>query len=178
MCPTVYKDGADGIDRYKTKVPDFTYALEDSDAFYKAISDVYGIRESWIRFGDVDMVVESMQAVVKEADEIKKAESEEMILKFITRVLFLKPFVGDATGAAGMTAVRSAFELLDATSDASLLAYSVIKQAKNAFLTVFSILASAGVERVGWRDAAHARQDMSTYDIKKLGSVKTNLDLI
>ncbi|KAM0448839.1 hypothetical protein ACHAO4_008312 [Trichoderma viride] len=241
-CPTVYQDGADGIDWYNTKVPNVTYTLQDSDAFYKAISDAYGIEESWIKFGDVDLVldypiagdvkvfnpkdviresydkskdhlrrlkvmrsvgnyddytqwsdlvdaaalpslsmqmaVDSMQTVVKEADEIKKAEREEMILNFITGVLFFIPFVGDAAGAAGMTAVRSALEWLDAAGNAGLLAYSVVEDPKNAFMTIFSTLAGAGVERAGWRDAAKARQDMSADDIKKLGSVKTKLDLI
>lgn len=45
-------------------------------------------------------------------------------------------------------------------------------------MTIFSTLAGAGVEQAGWRDAAKARQDMSADDIKKLGSVKTKLDLI
>ncbi|KAM0452578.1 hypothetical protein ACHAPV_009474 [Trichoderma viride] len=267
-CPTVYQDSADGIDWYNTKVPNVTYTLQDSDAFYKAISDAYRIKESWIKFGDVDvrvtngcqyagedikdcqkqhdswfwnypiagdvnvfnpkdvigesydkskdllrrlkvmrsvgnhddytqwsdlvdaaalpslsmqMAVDSMQTVVKEADEIKKAERKEMILNFITGVPFFIPFVGDAAGAAGMTAVRSALELLDAAGNAGnagLLAYSVVEDPKNAFMTIFSTLAGAGVERAGWRDAAKARRDMSADDIKKLGSVKTKLDLI
>lgn len=126
----------------------------------------------------MQMAVDSMQTVVKEADEIKKAEREEMILNFITGVPFFIPFVGDAAGAAGMTAVRSALELLDAAGNAGLLAYSVVEDPKNAFMTIFSTLAGAGVERAGWRDAAKARRDMSADDIKKLGSVKTKLDLI
>lgn len=126
----------------------------------------------------MQMAVDSMQAVVKEADEIKKAEREEMMLNFITGVLFFIPFLGDAAGAAGMTAVRSALELLDAAGNAGLLAYSVVEDPKNAFMTIFSTLAGAGVERAGWRDAAKARRDMSADDIKKLGSVKTKLDLI
>ncbi|KAL7936606.1 putative glycosyl hydrolase, family 18 [Trichoderma chlorosporum] len=264
-CPTVYKDGADGIDWYNTKVPNVTYTLEDSDAFYKAISDEYGIEESWIAFGDVDvrvangcqysgadikncqkerdswfwnyptagdvkifnpkdiigesydksqdllsrlktmravgnydayvqwsdlvdaaalpslsmqMAVESMQAVAKAADEIKKAEREEMILGFITGVLFFIPFVGDAAGAAGMTAVRTSLELLGAAGDAGLMAYGIVEDPKNAFMTIFSTLAGAGLGRENWKDAAKARRDLSTDDIGKLGSVKDKIDLI
>ncbi|PNP54850.1 hypothetical protein THARTR1_04539 [Trichoderma harzianum] len=60
----------------------------------------------------MQMVVENMQAVVKEADEIKKAECEEMILNFI---------IGDAAGAVGMIFVRSALDLLDTIRNAGLL---------------------------------------------------------
>ncbi|RFU78376.1 glycosyl hydrolase family 18 [Trichoderma arundinaceum] len=264
-CPTVYKDGSDGIDWYNTNVPNVTYTLEDSDAFYKTISDEYGIDESWIAFGDVDVrvsngcqyagddikecqkqldkwfwnypiagdvkvfnpkdiigesydkskdllrrlrimravgnyddymqwsdlvdaaalpslsmqvAVESMQAVAKAAEEIKKAEREQMILSFITGVLFFIPFVGDAVGAAGMTAVRTTLELLGAAGDAGLLAYGIVQDPKNAFMTIFSTLAGAGIGRAGWRDAASARRDLSTDDIGKLGTVKDKLDLI
>lgn len=264
-CPTDYKDGSDGIDWYNTKVPNVTYTLVDSDAFYKAISDEYGLAESWIAFGDVgvrtangcqyagkdikdcqkqqdtwfwnyptagsvkvfnpkdvigesydksqdllrrlkimraissyddylqwsdlvdaaalpslsmQMAMESMQAVVKAADDIKKAQREEMILSFVTGVLFFIPFAGDAAGATGMTAVRTSLELLGAAGDAGLLAYGIVEDPKNAFMTIFSTLAGAGLGRAGWRDAANARRDMSADDIGKLGSIKNKIDLI
>ncbi|KAL7783620.1 glycoside hydrolase family 18 protein [Trichoderma ceciliae] len=56
-CPTVYQDGPDGIDWYNTKVPNVTYALNDSDGFYKAINEDYGVEKDWIAFGDTDVRV-------------------------------------------------------------------------------------------------------------------------
>ncbi|KAI1345812.1 glycoside hydrolase family 18 protein [Xylaria sp. FL0043] len=54
-CPTVYKDGSQGIDYFNTEVPNVTYTLKNSDGFYSAITKDYGVEKDWIKFGDVDV---------------------------------------------------------------------------------------------------------------------------
>ncbi|UKZ82482.1 hypothetical protein TrVFT333_010271 [Trichoderma virens FT-333] len=54
-CPTIYKDGPDGVDWLSTKVPNVTYTLTDSDGFYKAIDQSYGVEKDWIKFGNTDV---------------------------------------------------------------------------------------------------------------------------
>ncbi|CAM1508945.1 Fc.00g026840.m01.CDS01 [Cosmosporella sp. VM-42] len=264
-CPTVYKDGSDGIDWYNTKVPNVTYTLNDSDGFYKAISKDYGVEKDWIKFGDVDVrvsngcqyagkdikecqkkqddwfwnypeaaddikvfnpkdvigksydksetllshlkllraigsldsqlnmadlvdasslpaltmasAVDSMEKVVKEANEIKKKEREEMIANFIGGILFFIPFVGEAVEAS-MVAIRSALEMATVAGEAGLLAYSIVQDPDNAFMAVFSTLAGAGVSRGSWSKAANERRGMKNEDVKKLGSIKDDLDKI
>ncbi|KAL6819259.1 hypothetical protein V8C40DRAFT_268832 [Trichoderma camerunense] len=171
--PTVYKDGADGIDWYSTKIPNITYTLEDSDAFYKAISDVYEIEESWIPFGDVDKQqdiwiwnypvagdakVFTPKDVTRESYnglndllnrlKIMRSVGNHDDSHFIIGIPFFIPFVGYAARA-------------------------VVEDPKNDFMASFSTLAGAGVER-----AAYLRRDMLADDIKNLGLVKAKLDLI
>ncbi|KAI0190106.1 glycoside hydrolase family 18 protein [Astrocystis sublimbata] len=54
-CPTVYKNGPQGIDYFNTVVPNVTYTLHDSKGFYSAITKDYGIEKKWIKFGNVDV---------------------------------------------------------------------------------------------------------------------------
>ncbi|KAI0803704.1 glycoside hydrolase family 18 protein [Xylaria sp. FL0064] len=54
-CPTVYKDGSQGIDYFNTEVPNVTYTLKNSDGFYLAITKDYGVEKDWIKLGDVDV---------------------------------------------------------------------------------------------------------------------------
>ncbi|KAF3054755.1 hypothetical protein CFAM422_013264 [Trichoderma lentiforme] len=260
-CPTVYKDGPDNVDWLHTQVPNTTYTLNDSDGFYKAINDNYGIEKDWIAFGDVDikltegcqfkedirecqrehddwfwnypqaasdikvfnpkdvigqsfdksqdllanlrilraigsldsqldmadvadaaslpaltmaLAVASMEKVVKEANDIKKQEREEMIANFIGAVLFFIPFVGEAVDSS-MVAIRSALEMAEAAGEAGLLAYSIVQDPSNAFMAVFSTLAGAGMSRSAWSKAANERRGMKEDDIGKLGSIKDDL---
>ncbi|KAI1110528.1 glycoside hydrolase family 18 protein [Nemania sp. NC0429] len=263
-CPTVYKNGPDGIDWYNTKVPNVTYTLQDSDGFYSAISEDYGIEKDWIKFGDTDVrvsngcqfsddikecqkkqddwfwnypeaagnikvfnpkdvvgksydkfkgllfnlkllnaigdldsqlsmadlvdaaslpaltiasAVDSMEKVVKRADEIKKEEREQFIADFIGGILFFIPFVGEAVDAS-LAAVRAALKLAEAAGEAGLLAYSVVQDPKDAFSAVFSTLAGAGLSRGSWGKAADERRSLSEGDAKKLGSVHDDLSTI
>ncbi|KAL6801940.1 glycoside hydrolase family 18 protein [Trichoderma sp. SZMC 28012] len=260
-CPTVYKDGPDNVDWLHTQVPNTTYTLNDSDGFYKAINDNYGIEKDWIAFGDVDikltegcqfkedirecqrehddwfwnypqaasdikvfnpkdvigqsfdksqdllanlrilraigsldaqldmadvadaaslpaltmaLAVASMEKVVKEANDIKKQERQEMIANFIGAVLFFIPFVGEAVDGS-MVAIRSALEMAEVAGEAGLLAYSIVQDPSNAFMAVFSTLAGAGMSRSAWSKAAYERRGMKEDDIGKLGSIKDDL---
>ncbi|KAF2809813.1 putative glycosyl hydrolase, family 18 [Mytilinidion resinicola] len=122
--------------------------------------------------------VDSMEKIVEKADEIKKKEREEFILNFITGLLFFIPMVGEAAGAAGLTAVRSLLRLLGAAGDAGMTLYDVVQNPQNAFITVFSYLAGAGVGRAGFRNAANSRRGMSSKEYDSLGNVKGNLDKV
>ncbi|KAH7116609.1 putative glycosyl hydrolase, family 18 [Dactylonectria estremocensis] len=265
-CPTVYKDGSDGIDWLHTTVPNTTFTLQDSDGFYKAIAKDSGIEKSWIKFGDIDVKVangcqmagedikecqrrqddwfwnypqasdnievsnpkdvigksydksknllqrlqllktigdldsqlnwsdlvdaaslpaltiaqalESMEKVVEEAKKIAKAEREAMIANFIGGILFFIPIVGEVAAASSMTAIQAALQMVEAAGEAGLMAYSIVQDPDNAFMTVFSTLAGAGLGRENWGKAATARRDMKDADVKKLGSIKDDLDTI
>ncbi|KAL3952701.1 hypothetical protein ACCO45_012644 [Purpureocillium lilacinum] len=59
----------------------------------------------------IESAVQSMESIVKKADEIKKKERENLIVQFITGLLFFIPFAGEAAGAAGLTAARSLLRL-------------------------------------------------------------------
>jgi hypothetical protein len=120
--------------------------------------------------------VAAMEKIVKKADEIKKAEREEFILNFIMGLLFFIPFVGEA--AAGLTAIRSIARLIGTVGDAALTVYGVVQDPENAFMTVFSALAGAGVGRGGFKKAASSRRHMKKEDYDSLGPVKSKLDTV
>ncbi|KAL5364727.1 putative glycosyl hydrolase, family 18 [Aspergillus floccosus] len=122
--------------------------------------------------------VESMEKIVETAKEIKKREREEFIVSFLTGLLFFIPIVGEAAGAAGLTAVRSLLRLAGTAGDAGLLLHDIIEHPENAFMSVFSYLAGAGVGRAGFKNAANSRRSMKSSDIDSLGSLKNDLNLI
>lgn len=122
--------------------------------------------------------VESMNKIVEKADEMEKKEREELILNFITGLLFFIPVGGEIAGAAGLTAARNLLRLIGAVGDAGMTIHDLIKDPKNAFMTVFSYLASAGVGRGGFKDAANARRGMSSKEYNSLGNVKVRLDTV
>ena len=120
--------------------------------------------------------VEAMEKIAEKADDIKKQEREEMILNFIMGILFFIPAAGSAAGAAGLTAVRSMLRLIGTIGEAGMLVYDVVENPDNAFITVFSYLAGAGVGRSGFKNAANARRGMSSKEYESLGNVKVRLD--
>lgn len=122
--------------------------------------------------------VESMEKIVAQADDIKKQDREEMILKFIMGLHFFIPVAGEAAGAAGLVAARSLLRLMGAAEDAGMLVHDLVKNPENAFMTIFSYLAGAGVGRGGFRSAANARRGMSSKEFDSLGNVKTRLTTI
>ncbi|KAH6625093.1 hypothetical protein C7974DRAFT_454971 [Boeremia exigua] len=122
--------------------------------------------------------VEAMQKIAGKADELKKQEREEMILNFIMGILFFIPVAGSAAGAAGLTAVRSMLRLIGTIGEAGMLVHSLIENPENAFMVIFSSLASAGVGRSGFKNAANARRGMSSKEYESLGTIKVKLDQI
>ncbi|EMD87312.1 hypothetical protein COCC4DRAFT_134534 [Bipolaris maydis ATCC 48331] len=107
---------------------------------------------------------------------VQKAEREEIILNFIMGLLFFIPFVGEA--AAGLTAVRTIARLIGTVGDAAFTIYGVSQDPENAFMTVFSTLAGAGVGRGGFRSAAKSRRGMKKEDNDRLGPVKGKLNTV
>jgi hypothetical protein len=120
--------------------------------------------------------VEAMEKIAEKADDLKKQEREEMILNFIMGILFFLPVAGSAAGAAGLTAVRSMLRLIGTIGEAGMLVHDIVENPENAFMTVFSFLAGAGVGRTGFRNAANARRGMSSKEYESLGNVKLRLD--
>jgi hypothetical protein len=113
---------------------------------------------------------------VDTANKIKKQEREEMILNFITGALFFIPVAGSAAGSAGLTALRSMLRLIGTAGEAGMAIHDLVKNPENAFMTVFSYLAGAGVGRGGFKNAANARRGMSSKEYESLGNVKVKLD--
>ncbi|KAH7143395.1 glycoside hydrolase family 18 protein [Dactylonectria macrodidyma] len=113
--------------------------------------------------------VESMDKIVETAKEIEKKLREEFIVNFIRGLLFFIPVAGQALGSIGMSSLRSLLLLAGATGEAGLMVYGIVEDPANAFMTVFSALAGAGVGRSGITKAANARRSMETSDINKLG---------
>ncbi|KAG2027031.1 hypothetical protein GB937_000767 [Aspergillus fischeri] len=126
----------------------------------------------------IQAAVDNMDKIVETAKEIKKREREEFIISFLTGLLFFIPFVGEAAGAAGLTAARSLLRLAGAAGETGLLLHDIIEHPENAFMSVFSYLAGAGLGRAGFRNAANARRSMKSSDIDSLGSLKGDLNLI
>jgi len=109
---------------------------------------------------------------------MKKKERQEMILNFVMGILFFIPVAGEAAGAAGLTAIRSMLRLIGTVGDAGMLVHDLVENPENAFMTVFSYLAGAGVGRAGFKNAANARRGMSSKEYESLGNVKVKLDKV
>ncbi|KAL1603425.1 hypothetical protein SLS60_005012 [Paraconiothyrium brasiliense] len=124
----------------------------------------------------MEQAVSAMQSIIDEANEIEKKEREEMILNFITGILFWVPFAGEI--GTGLTALRSVIRLIGAVGDAALLVYDIVQDPDSAFMSVFSYLATAGVGKSGFKAAASYRRIIVKKDYESLGAVKTRLDKV
>ncbi|XP_014561985.1 glycoside hydrolase family 18 protein [Bipolaris victoriae FI3] len=122
--------------------------------------------------------IEAMEKIVEKANELKKKEREEMILNFIMGILFFIPVAGNAAGSVGLTAVRSMLRLVGTVGEAGLVVYDLVENPENAFLTIFSYVAGAGVGRSGFKNAANARRGMSSKEYQSLGNVKVKLNML
>ena len=78
-------------------------------------------------------------------------------------------------GASGFLAVRTFLRLIGATGEAGMTILDLVQNPQNAFMTVFSYLAGAGVGREGFIKAAQARRSMSAKEVNSLGNVKNGL---
>lgn len=114
--------------------------------------------------------VQSMQKITDKADEIKKQEREQFIFNFISGLLFFILIAGEAAGAASLTAARSLLR-----GEAGMLVHDLIEISENAFISIFTYLAGAGVGRKGFKNAADSRRGMTAANIDSLGNVKNSL---
>lgn len=112
-----------------------------------------------------------MQRIFDKASEIEKKEREEMILAFISALLFFIPIAGQGVGAIGGVTLRALLSLISVAG--GLAIYSVVQDPENTFMTVFSFLVSAGVGRGGFRSATGSRRGMGQKEFDSLGNVKT-----
>lgn len=122
--------------------------------------------------------IQAMEKIVEKANELQKKEREEMILNFIMGILFFIPVAGNAAGSVGLTAVRSMLRLIGTVGEAGLVVYDLVENPENAFLTIFSYVAGAGVGRSGFKNAANARRGMNSKEYQSLGNVKVKLDML
>jgi hypothetical protein len=122
--------------------------------------------------------ITSMNEVIDIAGEIEKAQREEFILSFISGLLFFIPFVGEAAGLAGIAAARTVLRLIGVAGEAGLTIFDAVSHPENAFMSVFTFLAGAGVGRSGFRNAANSRRGITPDVYNTLGGVKTSLDKV
>jgi hypothetical protein len=155
-----------------------------SDGFDEIDMWIDGI--SWFDMADaaimpaltMEQAVASMDEVIDSAKEIEKAEREEFILNFISGLLFWIPVIGGAIGGAALAPIRAMLSLIGTAGEAGLLVYDIVKDPDNAFMAIFAALSGAALGRGGFKEAAKARRDMTSGDIKNLGPVKDKLDTV
>jgi hypothetical protein len=126
----------------------------------------------------MEEAVKNMDKIVEKAGEIKEAERKELILNFISGLLFFVPFVGSAVGSVGLSSLRSILSLIGAAGETGLLVYGIVEDPDSALMAVLGLLAGAGVGRGGFRDAADARRSMSSTEMNSLGPIKSKLDMV
>ncbi|KAK7423488.1 hypothetical protein QQX98_000945 [Neonectria punicea] len=81
-------------------------------------------------------VVESMKKVLEEAKKIAKAKREAIIANFIGSILFFISIVSEVAAASSMTAIRAALQMVEAAAEAGLVAYAIVQDPDNAFMTI------------------------------------------
>jgi hypothetical protein len=122
----------------------------------------------------MEEAVKNMDEIVEKAGDIKEAERKELILNFISGLLFFVPFVG----SVGLSSLRSILSLIGAVGETGLLVYGIVEDPDSALMAVLGLLAGAGVGRGGFRDAAEARRSMSSTEMNSLGPIKSKLDMV
>ena len=126
----------------------------------------------------LDQAVESMQNITEKADDIAKQEREQLILDFLSALLFFIPIAGEAAGAASLTTVGNLLRLIGVTGEAGMLVHDIVADPQNAFISIFIYLAGAGVGKKGFRDAAESRRDLPAAEKDRLGGIKLRLDRV
>jgi len=122
--------------------------------------------------------IESMQRIVDKTDDIEKEEREEIIMAFISALLFFIPIAGQTVGAIGGTTLRAILASIGVAGEAGLAIYSVIQDLSSAVMAVFFFLAGAGVGRGGFSRAAGSWRGMGQNEFDSLGNVKTSLNKV
>jgi hypothetical protein len=59
-----------------------------------------------------------------------------------------------------------------------MLVHDLIENPENAFISIFTYLAGAGVGRKGFKSAADSRRAMTSANIESLGNVKSSLSRV
>ncbi|KFA81360.1 hypothetical protein S40288_06044, partial [Stachybotrys chartarum IBT 40288] len=105
---------------------------------------------------------------------LKEFQAED--LHFLTGLLFFVPAIRGAIGGVALAPLCGIPSLIGPVGEAGLLVCIVIEDPDGAFMAVFAALAGAGLGRGGFRKAVDSRRDMTSAEIRSLGSVKDRLD--
>lgn len=120
----------------------------------------------------VQNAVAAMQQVIDVAKQIEEEERKNLILTFITAVLFLLPIVGDALGAlADFAILGRLLTMIGTIGNAAMGVYDVVENPSSAPLAIIGILLGGVFSRSSkaFEDAAKIRRGMTADQIAKLG---------
>ncbi|OAA70941.1 Glycoside hydrolase, subgroup, catalytic core [Akanthomyces lecanii RCEF 1005] len=121
--------------------------------------------------------VDNMKEIRDKGKEIEKKEREEFILNMVLGILFFIPFVGEAAGAAGLTAARTLCRLIGDLGDIGLTVYGVVKDPKDAFGLIFGALMGRVLDNVQLGKAAKAGRDLKGKNgLDDLKGIKDNVN--
>ncbi|KAJ5165678.1 Glycoside hydrolase family 71 [Penicillium coprophilum] len=118
--------------------------------------------------------VESMEEVKELGKQEKELEETELIMKILTAVLVVVPFVGEIAGEiAGLAWVIEAAVVVDILGSTALGVYDAVKNKASPAVAVVDILLGAAGRRTGknYSKAASKKREMGAEDVSKLGDV-------
>ncbi|KAF4160411.1 hypothetical protein CNMCM6069_008761 [Aspergillus lentulus] len=125
-----------------------------------------------------EFAVESMEKIVKAADDIEDAEKKAMILNFVMAFLMIVPAVGEAVGSLGFATIGRIILLTGAAGDTAFGVYGLVDDPKSAIMALFAALVGFRGE-MGFAKAAEVRRGMTSKEIAALGSsFKEKSDLL
>jgi hypothetical protein len=170
-----YDESKDLLDRLKVfQADDF----DETDMWIDAVT--------WLDMADaaampalvMEQAIASMEKVVKTANQISKAQRAAFIFDFVGALLFFIPVIGSAASSAAMAPLRAVLSLIGAAGETGLLVYGIVEDPDSAFMAIFAALSGAALGRGGFRNAAIARRDMTSSELRDLGPIKDKLDVI
>ncbi|KAI8623901.1 glycoside hydrolase superfamily [Xylariaceae sp. FL1651] len=176
-CPTVYANGALGIDYFNIHVPNIKfgntrikfhngcqYAGEDAKACMMKYDDWfwnYPGPANDIKMFNPKVIVETSHGnftellgrlqliMAEEAKDIEELERQELIASFL----------------GALVAVRTGLSV----AETAMQAFTIVQNPENAFESVFNTLAGAGLSRNLLTKAANERRRLGEEDSKRLG---------
>ncbi|KAF2223869.1 hypothetical protein BDZ85DRAFT_296027 [Elsinoe ampelina] len=123
----------------------------------------------------VEEAIKGMEQVVETAEDIEEEKRKQMILGFITALLFFIPVAGHAASLAGLTALATVLKVITATGSAAYTTYEVVNEPESAIFAILGALTGIRGSQ-GFKNAASARRNMSTREIDALsGAFKGRL---
>ncbi|KAI0543297.1 glycoside hydrolase [Xylaria curta] len=128
----------------------------------------------------VRQAVDSMEEVAKIGEEILDAQRKDLILFFVSAILFIVPVIGEGLAAAGLVSLGRIIAILGETGGVIEGIYDIANDPESAPLAIFGIvLGVAGIRdaaQVG--KAAKFRNDFKAKDSMLGDVIKGDLDKI
>ncbi len=118
--------------------------------------------------------VTSMSQVVDTAGKLEEEERKDMMLLFLTGLLFLVPFVGEAlSGIAELATLARFVTMLGTMGDGAMAVYGVVEDPTSAPLMIIGMLLGGMFtsDTKFFSDAATVRRGMSEGEVAALGDV-------